>query len=414
MDNERRVVVTGIGCVSSVGNNVSESWDSMVQGRSGIAPTSSFDASDMRCQIAGEVKDFDITNYMSKKEARRLDVFCHYAVAAGDEAIHQSGIDNGDIDLNRAGTLIGGGIGGIRTLEDQSRILRERGPVKASPLMVPMMIIDMASGIVSIRHGLKGPNMGVVTACSSGTHAIGEAAWVIKRNDADVMVTGGTEACLCRLGIAGFCSMRALSERNDDPEHASRPFDADRDGFIPSEGAGVLVLESMEHAKARGAEILAEITGYGASGDAHHITAPNPEGDGACRAIKSAMGHAGLNPSDLDYINAHGTSTPLNDKMETSALKQTLGDDAYRIPVSSTKSVTGHALGAAGGIEAIACIKAMNEGVVPCTSNYETPDPECDLDYVPNESRECEINTSMSINLGFGGHNGALILKKPE
>ncbi|MFW5997044.1 MAG: beta-ketoacyl-ACP synthase II [Verrucomicrobiota bacterium] len=414
MNSERRVVVTGVGCVSSVGNNVPEMWNSLLEGRSGIVPTESFDASDMRCQIAGEIKDFDITQYMPKKEARRFDVFCHYAVAAGDEAIKHSGIADADIDLNRAGTLIGGGIGGIRTLETQSQTLREKGPGKASPLMVPMMIIDMASGIISIRHGLKGPNLAVVTACASGTHAIGEAMWTIKRDDADIMVSGGTEACLCRLGIAGFCSMRALSERNDDPEHASRPFDAQRDGFVPAEGAGVLVLESLEHAQSRGATILAEITGYGASGDAYHITAPDPEGEGACRAINSAMKHARLNPEDLSYINAHGTSTPLNDKMETGALKTTLGEAAYKIPVSSTKSMTGHALGAAGGIESIACIKAIQEGVVPPTMNYEYPDPECDLDYVPNEAREVKVDKAMNVNLGFGGHNGVLIFSKPE
>lgn len=413
MADKRRVVITGTGVVSSVGTGVDNFWTALLNGKSGIGTTTIFDASDMRCQISGQVEGFDLSKHLTRKEARRLDPFCHYAVAAADEAIAQAGIaDNEAIDPWRAGVLIGGGIGGIRTLESQSAVLRERGPAKASPLMVPMMIIDMASGYVSMRYKLKGPNLAVVTACASATHAIGEAMWIIKRGDADVMVTGGSEACLCRLGTAGFCSMKALSERNDDPEHASRPFDAGRDGFVPSEGAGVLVLESYEHATARGAEILGEIVGYGASGDAYHITAPDPDGEGAVRAISASLQHESIPVESIDYINAHGTSTPLNDKMETAAIKKALGEYAYEIPVSSTKSMTGHALGAAGGLEAIVCIRALCNGVVPPTTNYDDPDPDCDLDYVPNEARETNVNTALSINLGFGGHNAVLAFRK--
>lgn len=413
MADKRRVVITGTGVVSSVGTGVDSFWSALLNGKSGIGPTTVFDASDMRCQISGQVEGFDLSKHLTRKEARRLDPFCHYAVAAADEAIAQAGIaDDATVDPHRAGVLIGGGIGGIRTLESQAAVLRERGPAKASPLMVPMMIIDMASGYVSMRYKLKGPNLAVVTACASATHAIGEAMWIIKRGDADMMVTGGSEACLSRLGTAGFCSMKALSERNDDPEHASRPFDAGRDGFIPSEGAGILVLESNEHATARGAEILAEIVGYGASGDAYHITAPDPDGEGAVRAINASLIHESIPVKEIDYINAHGTSTPLNDKMETAAIKQALGEYAYEIPVSSTKSMTGHALGAAGGLEAIVCVQALRNGAVPPTTNHDDPDPDCDLDYVPNEARETEVDTALSINLGFGGHNAVLAFRK--
>ncbi len=412
MNENRRVVVTGLGIVSSLGTGISTFWENCLAGTSGIGPITAFDCSDMRCQIAGEVKGFDVSGYMTPKEARRLDPFCHYAVAAADEALEHAGLkaDNA-VDPLRAGVLVGGGIGGIGTLESQCRILHERGPAKSSPLMVPMMIIDMASGYLSIRYGFKGPNLAVVTACASGTHAIGEAMWIIRRGDADVMVTGGAEACLSRLGITGFCAMKALSERNDDPTHASRPFDADRDGFVPAEGAGILILESMEHATARGATILAELTGYGLTGDAYHITAPDPDGAGAQNAIKTAMQHAQVTPADIDYVNAHGTSTPLNDRMESQAIKAAFGDDAYKTPVSSTKSMTGHALGAAGGIESIATILAIQNQVVPGTMNYETPDPECDLDYVPNAAREVPVRNAMNINLGFGGHNAVLIYR---
>lgn len=398
--------------MTSLGTGVPKFWDAIVGGKNGIGPITQFDCSDLRCQIAGEISDFDVNNYMSAKEARRLDVFCHYAAAAADEAVRQAGITADNVDACRVGVLVGAGIGGIRTLEVQANALRERGPSKSSPLMVPMMIVDMASGFISIQHGFKGPNLSVVTACASATHSIGEAMWIIKRGDADVMVTGGAEACLSRLGLTGFCAMKALSERNDDPAHASRPFDAGRDGFVPSEGAGILVMESYEHARARGAEILGEIVGYGASGDAYHITAPDPDGDGASRAIQAALRNAGLTPGDVDYINAHGTSTPLNDQMETAAIKRALGDHAYRIPVSSTKSMTGHGLGAAGGIESVVAIMSLRDQVVPPTINYETPDPQCDLDYVPNEARASKLDVAMNINLGFGGHNAVLIYRK--
>ncbi len=412
MNDQQRVVVTGLGIVSSLGTGVDKFWGQIVAGASGISETTQFDASDMRCRIAGEVRDFQVEKFMNPKEAKRLDKFCHYAAGATHEALADSGVDSDSCDPNRVAVLIGSGIGGIATLENQARILDTRGPAKSSPLMVPMMIADMASGYVSITHGFKGPNLCVVTACASGAHAIGEAMWLIRRGDADVVVTGGAESCLCRLGISGFCAMRALSERNHDPAHASRPFDAERDGFVPSEGAGILILESLAHAKARNAVCHGEIIGYGASGDAHHITAPDPEGDGAYRAIQAAMRQAELNPEDLDYINAHGTSTPLNDKLETMAIKRAMGEQAYKIPVSSTKSMTGHTLGAAGGLESSAAILALKNGVIPPTINYQTPDPDCDLDYVPNTAREAKISTSMNINLGFGGHNAVLIFRK--
>lgn len=411
--NERRVVITGAGVVSSVGVGVDVFWKSLVEGKSGITKTTSFDASNMRCRIAGEIKNFDITDWITPKEARRLDVFCHYAVAAADEAVKQSGLTaDPAFDPTRSGALIGCGIGGVKTLQEQAHVLQTRGPGKSSPLMVPMMILDMASGFVSIQHQLRGPNFAVVSACASASHAIGEAMWTIKRGDADAMVTGGTEACLCELGIAGFSAMRALSERNDDPERASRPFDAERDGFIPSEGSGILVLEELEHAKARGADIIGEIIGYGSSGDAYHITAPDSTADGPKRAMEMAMGHAGVAAADMGYINAHGTSTPLNDKTETLAIKRAFGDAAYKIPVSSTKSMTGHALGAAGGLESIVALMALKTGIVPPTVNYENPDPECDLDYVPNVARQVDPQIAMNTNLGFGGHNAALIFRK--
>ncbi len=412
MNCEQRVVVTGLGIVSSVGTGVSKFWDSLVAGRSGISAITKFDASDLRCRIAGEIDDLDIDRFLHPKEAKRLDKFCHYAMAATHEAVADAGISTDHCDPDRIAVLVGSGIGGIGTLEDQARVLRERGPAKSSPLMVPMMIADMASGYISIAFGYKGPNLCVVTACASGAHAIGEAMWLIRRGDADVVISGGAESCLTRLGVNGFCAMRALSERNHEPERASRPFDAERDGFVPSEGAGILVLESMQHARARGAEIHAEIIGYGASGDAFHITAPDPAGDGACRAIKAAMQQAHLNPEDLGYINAHGTSTPLNDKLETMAIKRVLGAHAYQVPVSSTKSMTGHTLGAAGGLESTAAILPFRHGAIPPTINYENPDPECDLDCVPNTARTVNINTSMNINLGFGGHNAVLIFRK--
>ena len=410
--NERRIVITGLGAVSPLGNNVPEIWRNLLEGKSGIGPITRFDPSGYRCRIGGEVRNFDITRYISAKEARRFDLYCHFALAAAEEAVLQAGLREGGVEPERAGVLVSSGIGGVRSLSEQVGILHNRGPNRCSPLTVPMMIADMAAGMLSIRYDFRGPNFGLVSACASGTHSIGEAYWMIRRGDADVMLAGGAEASILEIGVAGFAAMKALSTRNDDPEHASRPFDRDRDGFVPAEGAGVLVLEEYEHARRRGAGILAELAGYGLTGDAYHITAPDPEGAGAARAITMAMERAGMTPADIDYINAHGTSTPLNDRMETQAIKAAFGENAAKTAVSSTKSMTGHMLGAAGGLESIVCVLALTHGMVPGTRNYETPDPECDLDYVANETREMPVRAAMNINLGFGGHNGALVFKK--
>lgn len=414
--NNRRVVVTGYGVVSCVGNNVPDFWDSLVNGRCGLGRITRFDASEYRTQIAGEVKDFDVTKYMTAKEAKRLDLFCQYAIAASDEAMDSAGLPKelrgSNIDPNRVGVIVSSGIGGLHTMSEQDKLLIERGPGKISPLLIPMMIGDLASGNISIRYGAGGPNLGLVTACSTGCHSIGESFWCIKRDDADVMICGGAEASVVALGVAGFCAMKAMSQRNDDPLHASRPFDLNRDGFVMSEGAGVMILEELEHAKKRGANILAEVVGYGATGDAYHITSPAPDGNGGARAIRMAMRHAGLSTNEIDYINAHGTSTQLNDKFETMAIKGALGEDAYKVSVSSTKGTTGHGLGAAGGLESIACVKAIETGIIPPTINYETPDPECDLDITPNTARERKVEVALNSNLGFGGHNGVVIFRK--
>lgn len=413
--DERRVVVTGTGVVSCVGHNVDEFWEAVINGRCGLERVTKFDATGYRTMIGGEVKNFDIEQHMPLKEAKRLDKFCHFAISAADEAIKQAGLPvnlkESDIDCTRVGVLVSSGIGGIKTFEDQCKVLSERGVRKVSPFLIPMLIIDMASGTLSMRYNAQGPNMGVVTACGTGTHSIGEAYWMIKRDDADIMITGGAEAAITPIGFAGFCSMKAMSERNDDPLHSSRPFDAERDGFVMSEGSGVLVLEELDHARKRGAKILAELIGYGATADAFHITSPAPGGEGASRAISMALGHAGLNPGDVDYINAHGTSTPLNDKFETQGFKSAFGDSINNISISSTKGTTGHGLGAAGGFETIVCIKAIQSGIVPPTINYENPDPECDLSYTPNKAVEKDIKIAMNINLGFGGHNGVLIVR---
>jgi 3-oxoacyl-[acyl-carrier-protein] synthase II len=416
--NERRIVITGTGIVSCVGNSVGDFWDALVNGRCGLGKLTRFDTTEYRTQIGGEIKNFDISKYMPVKDAKRLDLFCQYAVAAADEAMLQAGLpmqlDGSGIDRTRVGVLVSSGIGGLEILTEQNTILDARGPSRVSPLLIPMMIIDMASGNLSMRYGAQGPNVGIVSACATGCHSIGEAAWMIKRNDADIMIAGGTEASIVKLGFAGFCSMKAMSQRNDDPLHASRPFDADRDGFVMSEGAGVMILEELEHAKKRGANIIAEIVGYGATGDAYHITSPDPDGMGAARAIKMALGHAGVRAEEVDYINAHGTSTPLNDKFETKAIKAALGDHAYKVSVSSTKGTTGHSLGAAGGLESIACVKAIQTGIIPPTINYVTPDPDCDLDITPNTAKEKNVRVAVNINLGFGGHNGALVFKRFE
>ncbi len=414
---DRRVVITGTGVISCVGQNVEDFWSAVINGECGLDRVTRFDVSNYKTQIAGEVSDFDVEKYMSKKEAKRMDLFTQFAVAAADEAIKSAGLPQavGDaIDPTRMGVVLSSGIGGLATLTKECVSLDERGPGRTSPLLIPMMIIDINSGHLAMRYGAKGPNMGIVTACATACHSIGESFWMIKRGDADVMLTGGSEASVTPIGMAGFCSMKAMSTRNDDPKHASRPFDRERDGFVMSEGAGALVVEEYEHAKARGAEIIAEIVGYGATADAYHITSPDPEGDGAARAIQVALKHAGMNPEDVDYINAHGTSTQLNDKFETKAFKRALGDHAKKVMISSTKGTTGHGLGAAGGFETIICARALKNGIVPATINYENPDPECDLDYTPNTTREVAIKTAVNTNLGFGGHNGALILKRFE
>jgi len=416
--NSRRVVVTGYGAISCVGNNVPDFWDALIHGRCGIGPITRFDTSEYRSRIAGEVKNFDPDKYMSPKEAKRLDLFCQYAIAAADEAMETARLPRelrgSEVDSSRVGVIVSSGIGGLATMSEQDRVLIERGPGRISPFLIPMMIGDLASGNISMRYGAGGPNLGLVTACATGCHSIGESFWAIKRDDAEVMICGGAEATIVPLGVAGFCALKALSTRNDDPQHASRPFDLGRDGFIMSEGAGVMVLEEYEHAKKRGVPILAEVIGYGATGDAHHITAPHPEGDGMARAIRMALRHAELNPEDIDYINAHGTSTELNDKFETLAIKSALKDYAYKVSISSTKGSTGHALGAAGGLESIACVKAIQTGIIPPTINYETPDPACDLDITPNKAKERNVKVAMNLNLGFGGHNGVLIFRKFE
>ncbi|MBR2344213.1 MAG: beta-ketoacyl-ACP synthase II [Lentisphaeria bacterium] len=415
---ERRVVVTGCGVLSCVGNDVTTFWDSLVNGRCGIGTITRFDTSAYRTHIAGEIKDLDVSAHINVKEARRMDLFTQYAVIAAGEALRNAQLDSNPgekrADGERFGCMVSSGVGGLATLGRECLVLNDRGPDRVSPFLIPMMISDMAAGSVAMRYDLRGPNMGLVTACATGCHSIGEAFWTIKHDDADVMVAGGAEASIVPLGLAGFCALKALSTRNDDPLHASRPFDLDRDGFVMSEGAGVLVLEELGHAVRRGAPILAEVVGYGATADAYHITSPAPDGNGCARAIQMAMRHAGISPDELDYINAHGTSTHLNDKYETLALKAALGDAAKTVAISSTKGTTGHSLGAAGGLECIACIKSIETGIVPPTINYETPDPECDLDYTPNTAVKRDVNYALNCNLGFGGHNGAMLFKKFE
>ena len=416
----RRVVVTGYGAVSCVGNNADDMWEAVVAGKCGIGPITHFDPTDFKCKIAGEVRDLDMSRYMNPKEAKRLDRFSQYAIAASDEAIKRAGLplspgDDSSIDYDRFGVLVSSGIGGLNVITETDTTLKEKGPSRVSPFAIPTMIADSAAGLLSIRYGAKGPNFGLVSACATGCHAIGEAAWMILRDDADIMLTGATEGSVVEICLAGFTAMKAMSQRNDDPQHASRPFDLNRDGFVSSEGAGVLVLEELEHAKKRGAKIYGEVIGYGASGDAYHITSPAPNGSGDARAIQAAIRHAGIRPEDIDYINAHGTSTSLNDKYETMAIKTALGEEAAgKVSVSSTKGSLGHALGAAGGLESIICLKAIEHGIVPPTINYETPDPECDLDITPNVARTREIRIALNNNLGFGGHNAALIFKKYE
>ncbi|WP_303965252.1 beta-ketoacyl-ACP synthase II [Sporosarcina ureae] len=408
---KRRVVVTGIGGITPVGNSAEESWNAVLEGKSGIDIMTRLDQEKFPVRVMAEVKGFDIEQYVSRKDARKMDRFTHYAVASAMMAMKDANLElEGDLAL-RTGVWIGSGIGGMESHETQFNTFLEKGYRRVSPFFVPMMIPDMAAGQVSIFTGAKGINSCSVTACASGTNSIGDAFEVILRGDADVMITGGTEAPITSLAVAGFIASTALS-LNDDPSKASRPFDKNRDGFVMGEGAGILILEEYEHAVARGAKIYAEIVGYGSTGDAHHITAPAPGGEGGARAMQQALAKAGVEPNQVDYINAHGTSTPYNDLFETMAAKTVFGDHAYKLAMSSTKSMTGHLLGAAGGIEAIFTVKALQEGILPPTMNYETPDPECDLDYVVNEARKADITYAMSNSLGFGGHNASLVFKK--
>jgi 3-oxoacyl-[acyl-carrier-protein] synthase II len=409
---KRRVVVTGMGAVTPLGIGVGETWSAMLEGRSGVGLITQFDAGAFATKIAAEVKGFDPALYIEAKEIKKMDRFIHFAIAASRMAMEQSGLQVTEANADRVGVMVGSGMGGLIAIEKYHAITLEKGPRKITPFFIPMLIVNLASGHISIIFGAKGPNSAVVTACATGTHNIGDAFKIIQRGDADAMIAGGTEACITPMGIGGFNAMKALSTRNDEPERASRPFDLDRDGFIMGEGAGLMVLEEMEHAKARGANILAELAGYGLSGDAYHLTAPAPNGEGAARCIKMAMKDASMNPEDISYVNAHGTSTKFNDEFETMAIKSALGERAYKLPVSSTKSMTGHLLGAAGGVEAIVAVKTIMEGRIPPTINYETPDPLCDLDYVPNAARDMVVQAALSNSFGFGGTNGCLIFKK--
>jgi 3-oxoacyl-[acyl-carrier-protein] synthase II len=403
-----------MGCISPVGNNVKETWDSILAGKSGAGMITHFDASKHKTRFAAEVKGFDPVVLFGQREARKMDRFTQFAAAVALEALEQSGLKIDESNRDRVGVLIGTGIGGIGSLLDQAEVMRERGPDRVSPFLVPMMISDSAPGMLAIRFGARGPNMALATACASGNNAIGEALEIIRRGAADAMMAGGSEAALVPVAMAGMNVMTALSTRNEDPQTASRPFDKNRDGFLMGEGAGMLILESLEHAQARGAQILCEITGYGTTDDAHHISAPAENGAGAAIAMKLALENANLALGDVGYINAHGTSTPLNDKSETAAIKTVFGEQAYNIPISSTKSMTGHLLGASGAIEAVFCILAIREEILPATINYHTPDPECDLDYVPNQPRQASPQHVMSNSFGFGGHNATLIFSRFE
>ncbi|RSK26463.1 beta-ketoacyl-[acyl-carrier-protein] synthase II [Bacillus sp. HMF5848] len=409
--SKHRVVVTGLGTVSPLGLDTKTTWDNIVKGVNGVGPLTRVDAEQYPVKVAAEMKDFDPEKYMDRKEARKMDRFTQYAMAASFMAVEDAKLEITDTNAHRVGVWIGSGIGGMETFENQYDTFKEKGYRRVSPFFVPMIIPDMAAGQVSISLGAKGINSCTVTACATGTNSIGDAFKVIERGDADVMITGGAEAPLTKMSFAGFCAAKALS-LNSDPSTASRPFDKNRDGFVMGEGAGILVLESLEHALARGANIYAEVVGYGATGDAYHITAPAPGGEGGARAMRQAIEDAGLKPDNIDYINAHGTSTEYNDKFETLAIKEVFGDHAYKLAVSSTKSMTGHLLGAAGGVEAIFSILAICDSILPPTINYSEPDPDCDLDYVPNKARKQEVNVALSNSLGFGGHNATLIFKK--
>jgi len=408
----RRVVVTGLGITSPLGTGLEKNWEALTAGRSGIGPITHFDATDFAVKFAGEVKDFNAEDFIDKKEARKMDLFIHYAMAAADMAVADAGLEINDDNAERVGVVVGSGMGGLPAIEKYHEALASGGYRKISPFFIPMSIINLAAGQISIKHGAKGPNLAPVSACATGTHAIGDAFRIIQRGDADVVISGGTEATVCPLGIGGFSVMKALSTRNDDPQAASRPFEKNRDGFVMGEGAGIIILEEYEAAKKRGAKIYGEVAGYGLTGDAYHLTAPAPGGEGAARCMKMALTTAGLNPEDVDYINAHGTSTPFNDLYETLAIKAVFGTHAHKLMVSSTKSMTGHLLGAAGGVEAIFSLLAISRGVVPPTINYTEPDPECDLDYVPNQARQADVKVAISNSLGFGGTNATILFRK--
>ena len=409
---KRRVVVTGIGLVTPLGIGTEQTWSALLNGQSGVGPITRFDASEQASQIAAEVKGFNPEDWFEKKQAKNLDAFVQYAVAAADIAWKNSGLSITDDNVNRVGVITGCGMGGLPTIEEYHGVLMNKGPRKITPFFIPRVIPNMPSGHISMRIGCKGPNLTQTTACAAGTHAVGEAFRHIVYGDCDVAITGGAESVICPLAVGGFSAMKALSTRNDDPATASRPFDRDRDGFVISEGAGILVLEELESAKRRGAVIYAEVVGYGQSSDAYHIAAPPEDGEGAARCMAAALRDAGMNPEDIDYINAHGTSTPLNDKCETQAIKTVFGAHAYKLAVSSTKSMTGHMLGAAGGIEAAFSALTLHHGIIPPTANLQTPDPNCDLDYVPLVARESRPNTAMSNSFGFGGTNGVVIFKR--
>lgn len=410
---KERVVVTGMGVMTSLGFDLETFWGNILAGQSGISHIEAFDVSEYPTRIAAEIKNFNPEDYADRKEARRMDRFVQFAVAASTLAVKDAGLNIGEnADPERVGVYVGSGIGGLGTWEDQHNVLLEKGPKRVSPFFIPMMIANMASGQISIITGAKGPNSTAVTACATGTHSIGDSFKMIQRGDADVMICGGAEATIRPTGLAGFCSMRAMSTRNDEPEKASRPFDIDRDGFVMGEGSGILILESLEHALKRGAKIYAEVIGYGMSGDAYHMSDPDP--DGAARCMARAIKDAGVAPEEVDYINAHGTSTPVGDRSETIAIKKTFGDHAYKLAVSSTKSMTGHLLGAAGGVEAVVLGLTLKYGIIPPTANLDNQDPELDLDYVPNKPREADVRTALSNSFGFGGHNASIIMKKYE
>ncbi len=410
----RRVVVTGVGLVTPLGTGVKKTWEALCAGKSGIAPITRFDASDVGVNIAAEVKDFQVEEYIDKKVAKHLDFFVQYAVAAAGMALADAGVVITEANAARIATITGCGLGGLPTIEKYHQIALEKGTRRITPFFIPMVIPNMGAGQISILYGAKGPNLSVTTACAAGTHAVGEAFRSVARGDSDLAITGGSESVICPLAVGGFHSMKALSTRNDDPQGASRPFDRDRDGFIISEGAGILILEALEHAVARGASIYAEMVGYGMSGDGYHMAAPPEDGDGAVRCMQMALADAGMNPADIDYINAHGTSTPLNDVVETRAIKRVYGEHARKLAISSTKSMTGHMLGGAGGIEAAFTALTLKHGIIPPTINLQNPDPECDLDYVPNEARQMKIQAAMSNSFGFGGTNAVIIMKRFE